>query len=302
MRDPWEVLGVPRGAAPEQVRAAWKALARRFHPDLNPGDPRAAEAFQQVAEAFESISKGEADPGLGRGTRPPDAPPPRRGQDVRVELEVDCWTWLAGGSVSARLEAYFPCRACRGAGRVAGLGPAPCGRCRGSGRVMEHGRPVACVACDGRGVVTGRPCAPCQGQGHELRADTLTFQLPPGRVPSWTVPRLGGPGVSGGPRGDVVVALTCPPPPGTWFDGPDLVTALHLDLLSALRGGSASIDLPFGPVTIVVPPGAAEVVAPIDPHGRSHLRLQVQVALPQLAPDDAEAWAAAALLASRRTP
>jgi molecular chaperone DnaJ len=294
------VLGVPRGAEPEQVRAAWKRLARRFHPDLNPGDARAAAAFREVSAAFEALTKLDVPVGVARGIRPPDAAPPRRGQDVHVELDVDCWTWVVGGPVALRFEAWFACAACSGIGRIAaGMGPAPCARCRGGGRVTEGGRPVTCVACEGRGVVVGRACAACSGDGRQLRIEDFAIVLPPGRVPEWRIPGLGGPGGSGGPRGDVVITPRADAPEGTWFEGTDLVTSLNLDLMSALRGGSAVIDLPAGPVTVVVPPGAAEVTAALEPTGVARLRLRVHVALPVLGADDAEAWAAAALLAGR---
>ena len=62
MRDPYEVLGVPRGASEEEVTKAYRALAKKYHPDLNPGDEEAARQMSEINEAYDSIRRGGAQP------------------------------------------------------------------------------------------------------------------------------------------------------------------------------------------------------------------------------------------------
>ena len=62
MRDPYEVLGVSRGASDDEIKKAYRAKCKRWHPDLNPNDPTAEEHFKEVQAAYDAITKGEAGP------------------------------------------------------------------------------------------------------------------------------------------------------------------------------------------------------------------------------------------------
>ena len=69
MRDPYEVLGIQRGATDDEIKKAYRAKCKRWHPDLNPNDPTAEEHFKEVQAAYDAITKGETGPQMGsRGT------------------------------------------------------------------------------------------------------------------------------------------------------------------------------------------------------------------------------------------
>ena len=65
MRDPYEVLGIQRGASDEEIKKAYRAKCKRWHPDLNPNDPTAEEHFKEVQAAYDAITKGETGPQMG---------------------------------------------------------------------------------------------------------------------------------------------------------------------------------------------------------------------------------------------
>ena len=67
MRDPYEVLGVQRGASDDEIKKAYRAKCKRWHPDLNPNDPTAEEHFKEVQAAYDAITKGETGPQMGGG-------------------------------------------------------------------------------------------------------------------------------------------------------------------------------------------------------------------------------------------
>ncbi len=68
MRDPYEVLGIQRGASDEEIKKAYRAKCKRWHPDLNPNDPTAEEHFKEVQAAYDAITKGETGPQMGGPT------------------------------------------------------------------------------------------------------------------------------------------------------------------------------------------------------------------------------------------
>ena len=85
MRDPYEVLGVQRGASDDEIKKAYRAKCKRWHPDLNPNDPTAEEHFKEVQAAYDAITKGDAGPqmvltlaAISRPGPAPPAPTPRR--------------------------------------------------------------------------------------------------------------------------------------------------------------------------------------------------------------------------------
>ena len=67
MRDPYEVLGIQRGASEDEIKKAYRAKCKRWHPDLNPNDPTAEEHFKEVQAAYDAITKGETGPQMGGG-------------------------------------------------------------------------------------------------------------------------------------------------------------------------------------------------------------------------------------------
>jgi molecular chaperone DnaJ len=196
--DLYELLGVRKNASVADLRRAFQKRARSLHPDLNPGDPVAAERFREVARAFEILSDPQRRGAYDRGepSAPPAAPVPEagfegfdfsaqvgvesvhfrdlfdaarpgrtareaaRGEDLEQATRVSFEESLKGTSRRVHLGRFEPCETCGGSGEVA-YGPVPCPRCRGTGHVRGS-----------RGhMIFSRRCADCEGSGRLQRRD-----------------------------------------------------------------------------------------------------------------------------------
>lgn len=218
-RDYYEVLGVTRSATEVEVTKAYRGLAKKYHPDQNPGDESVVARYHEVTEAYEvlrdpqrrqvydrygheGLSQGAAGgvdlsgfvgdlieglDGLfgGGGGRRRSTRGPRRGADIEDVLDVDLLEAATGvkKTISLRFEAN--CKTCSGTGAKPGTQTTPCRRCKGSGAeyVSAGGLfsfPQACRGCGGRGIVIPDPCMTCRGVGRVESREQVTLDLPPG--------------------------------------------------------------------------------------------------------------------------
>jgi molecular chaperone DnaJ len=234
--DYYSVLGVSRDATPDEVKKAFRRLARETHPDANPGDAEAEHRFREIAEAYEVLSdpqkrarydRGETFGGqdlfsqfggledilqqffggggfggfggFGGVTRGPD-----RGQDVAVRLDLDLDEAAFGLEREVSFTAPIRCATCDGSGAEPGHDPVTCSTCNGQGRVQAARQTLLgtmmtvtdCPDCSGAGKRIDHPCVTCSGQGRHRGERTLTVEVPPG-VGTGTRLRLTGKGGSG---------------------------------------------------------------------------------------------------------
>lgn len=237
-RDYYEVLGIARGASGEDVKAAFRKLAKQFHPDRNPGDHSAEQKFKEINEAYDVLKDDDKraaydrfghaafeGPGAGPGGRGFGTdfsssfadvfddlfgefmggrrPSRTRGADIRSNLEITLEEAFAGKQVTIRVPGTIACEACAGSGAEPGTKPITCPTCSGNGRVRAQQGfftvERTCISCQGQGRIVKSPCRVCSGLGRQVKERQLAVNIPAG-VEDGTRIRLAGEG-EGGMRG-----------------------------------------------------------------------------------------------------
>jgi molecular chaperone DnaJ len=185
----------------------------------------------------------------------------QRGADLRYNLEIDLVDVREGLESTIKIPKMRPCGTCQGSGVRPGHQPETCSQCRGSGQmVLQQGffrvsRP--CDVCAGTGEIVRERCSDCRGQGRTEGQQTITVRIPAG-VDDGTRLRLAGEGeagISGGPPGDLYVAISIKPHEFFERDGPDIHCQVPVTMVQAALG--AEIDVPTleGKVKVSVPEG-----------------------------------------------
>lgn len=286
--DHYAVLGVERNASADEVRSAYRKLARQFHPDVN-ADPAASARFKEVAQAYEVLSDpekrqrydmfGESEfgemAGFGiddlfntffGGTRRRERGPVR-GADLRLELELELEEAVAGVDKVVRVPRQETCDRCHGGGAEPGAKTSACATCGGRGEIRQaqqslFGRFVTvatCPRCGGAGKTVDQLCARCRGEGRVHAEREVTVPVPPGIDDGQQI-RIGAEGESGmrgGPPGDLYVLIRLREHSLFRREGDDLVHVLRITPAQAALGDELSVPtIDGGAATVKVPAGA----------------------------------------------
>ncbi len=290
----YEVLEVERTVNDGQLKAAFRKLAMKWHPDRNPGDSSSELRFKEINEAYEVLKDGDkraaydryghaafehgAGPGPGgfgaefgsafsdlfegifgmAGTRARTGR--ERGADLRYNMEISLEEAYLGKTAQVRIPTSVTCEACSGSGAKAGSKPKACPTCGGAGRI-RHAQGFftlerTCPGCQGRGQVIDNPCPSCSGSGRLTRERTLSVNIPPG-VEDGTRIRLTGEGeagVRGGPAGDLYIFLSLGAHPFFQREGADLHCRVPISMVAAALGGEFEVPTIRGENTRVKVP------------------------------------------------
>ena len=294
-RDLYDVLGVPRDASDDDIRKAYRQLARELHPDVS-ADPETEERFKEVAGAYEILSDpekrarydafGTSGPGgqpfadisdifemffgqggfggFGSRRRGPRSRT-RRGEDVGVIVRLSFEEAAFGVRRDVPLERLETCDRCLGNGAEPGTAPVACRTCGGTGEVQSVRRSVfgtlmtasPCATCEGTGQEIPDPCRECKGQGRLRHPATVTVEIPAG-VSDGMELRVAGnghAGVAGGSTGDLFVRLEVEP--ATRFErrGQDLFAVLDVTVPQVALGADVKVAGIDGTETVRIDPG-----------------------------------------------
>jgi molecular chaperone DnaJ len=237
-KDPYTTLGVAKGASDEEIKKAYRKLARRYHPDTNTGDTNAEERFKEVQEAYSILSDPEKrkafdsgggifggaggfDPGSFRGGGNfggfgdilgdifgnrgggPNQQRPQPGRDLETEVHVSFDQAMEGAQVPVSVPLSAPCPTCHGTGARPGTTPSICSLCQGRGVEAESQGLFSisqpCRQCGGTGTEIKDPCPTCEGSGRTRQVKRYRVNIPAG-VRDGSRVRLAGKGEAG-PRG-----------------------------------------------------------------------------------------------------
>lgn len=297
--DYYKTLGVSRSASQADIQQAYRKLARKYHPDLNPDDASAAKKFQEVQKAFEVLNdsqKRENYDRYGEAFEHAGAGGPGGGG----------WTYGTGGEDVDFSQLFGGGGGLGGMGGFAdlfeqlGRGSAQRGRGGRAGRPTARGNDVETeIEIPFQTAVIGGSTGLRLQRGGAI--ESLSVKIPPGIEDGKKI-RLRGqgePGFQGGPSGDLLIKVRVGPHPFFERRGQNLVVRVPLTLGEALAGAKVDVPTPYGPVSLKIPPGTSSgAKLRIREHGvgrsdggRGDLLAEVQLVLPKDADDSDRAWA-----------
>lgn len=282
-RDYYEILGIGRNASEDEIKAAFRRLARQYHPDVNK-DPDAEEKFKEINEAYGVLSDAEkrtrydrfGKEGLGNmgggfhdytvdfgdifeelfgglgfsGRRSRRSP--RRGRDLQMQVTLSFEEAVFGVEKNIEFDREETCSRCSGSGAEPGTSPVKCPACNGQGEVRQLrqtflGQMVQtaiCPTCNGRGETIARPCKTCHGGGLERKTVKKKVQIPAG-VDAGTQIRLSGEGGPGTYGGpNGSLFLVLDVKPHQFFKRRENDIILNLDINIAQAALGAEVEIP----------------------------------------------------------
>jgi curved DNA-binding protein len=253
-KDYYQTLGVDRGATQDEIKRAYRKLARQYHPDISK-EPDAEQRFKEVGEAYEVLKDPEkraAYDQIGKGFQ--------AGQEFRPPPDWDAGFEFSGGFQGGEGEAFSDFfETLFGRGRRARRG--------GGGFRMRGGDHHAKVLIDledayegaTRSITLGTP--EVTGDGHvRTREHTLNVRVPKGVHQGQHI-RLegqGGPGLGGGPPGDLFLEVAFRPHPFYHVDGRDVYLDLPVAPWEAALGAKVTVPTPSGRVELTIPAGSRQ--------------------------------------------
>ncbi len=295
MADYYETLGVSRDAGADDIKRAFRRLARESHPDSNPGDPTAEERFRTIAEAYEVLSDPPRRAAYDRGDRIDlnglfssfagvedllsrffggglggfgggMSTEPAQGRDVGVRVSITLAAAATGVDREVSFRGPTTCPICSGSGSAPGVDLVTCDRCAGQGAVRMTRQTVlgaalsivVCDRCRGRGKLVVEACAHCKGRGAVDQETTVAVHLPAG-IEDGSRLRVSGRGSAGeaGSRpGDLYVEVRVEVDPRFERHGADLVHRVKVGIAAAALGIDITVPTVDGDgVTVPIPAG-----------------------------------------------
>lgn len=316
-KDFYAILGVDNNATEKDIKKAYRKLARKYHPDVNPNDAAAEARFKEMNEAYEVISdpekrkkydqygdnwqhadqfaqSGQPGPGWGGGARGT--------YTSGMSGDAGRFSHGQGGMDFENIfEGLF-------SGRRGTRGQAARGPMRGSDlehpvevtleealtgttRILQTQGEAQCPTCKGTRLVNGKACPTCGGAGIVIQPRRLEVKIPAGVTEGSRIRMAGegSPGVNGGPKGDLYLVVSLALHPRFERKGDDLFTDVSVPLTMAVLGGEVEVQTPKGKLALKIPAETqngrvfklgGQGVPRLTGTGRGDLLARIQVLLP----------------------
>jgi molecular chaperone DnaJ len=295
VKDPYAVLGVSRDASQDEIRSAYRKLARQYHPDVNPDNPDAEEKFKEASQAYAVLSDEEKRARYDRTGSMEEVPmgdffqqtdfsdlfeafmggfgvssrasrsAGRNGEDVRADVTVSLMDVLTGVEKPVQYRKLARCSNCEGSGAAPGTQPEVCRTCGGQGMVTRIQdtfigsirTSTTCPACGGAGKTIAEPCPKCKGRALEVADASVAVAVPAGIEDGMTlrVSGRGSDGVGAGVPGDLYVVVHVEEDARFERRGPDLATTLELTYPQLALGDKVRVPGLTGDLEAVVKAG-----------------------------------------------
>ncbi|MDH5505631.1 MAG: molecular chaperone DnaJ [Anaerolineae bacterium] len=294
-RDYYEILGVPRGASGDDLKSAFRRLARQYHPDVSKEDD-AEERFKEINEAYGVLSDDEKRAAydrfghagvngmggmpdfsvdfsdifeelfnFGRGRSRQRSNAPRRGGNLQYNLTLTFEESVFGVEKEIEFSRDEVCSRCSGTRAEPGTATSRCQTCNGAGEVRQARQTLfgsmvqvtTCPTCRGEGETVETLCKTCQGRGLERKKVNKTVSIP-GGVDSGTQIRLSGegqPGSNGGPAGNLYLAIRVTPHKFFKRREDDILLDLDINVAQAALGADIVVPTVDGDAKLSIPAG-----------------------------------------------
>lgn len=293
--DPYSTLGVSRSATPDEIKSAYRKLARQYHPDVNPGNAEAEEKFKEISQAYailgdpekrarydqtgsvdeQSFNGGDFFGGggfgdlfeafFGGGQAPRARGGARDGEDIRAQVIVELIDVLESSEKPVKFRRSARCEVCQGMGTSDGSRPTNCPDCRGTGMVTAVRQTMLgsirtstpCPRCRGEGIVIENPCSNCRGEGVTPKSEELLVTIPAGIEGGQTlrVAGQGSDGVRGGSTGDLYVTVHVAEDKRFIREGRNLATEIEITFAQAALGDSIEVEALTEAIEVTIEPG-----------------------------------------------
>ena len=290
-KDYYDILGIGKKASDDEIKKAFRKLARKYHPDLNPGDKSAEKKFKEINEAYETLKdpkkRAEYDQfgkspyggagaqgfegfrtydfgGFGDifsdlfGTRGRAEAYRAKGPDMVMGLDLSFEEAFTGIAKTISFKREAPCKTCNGSGAESSQ---VCSTCSGRGSTetakgfFRMSQP--CPACNGTGRKVTKVCSSCGGRGTVYKTETVKVKIPPGADTGSRVrlKGMGGAGMGGGPAGDLLIEITVRPHRLFKRKGDDVYLELPITFNEAALGAKIEIPTLEGIANMTLPAG-----------------------------------------------
>ncbi|MBX3119184.1 MAG: molecular chaperone DnaJ [Fimbriimonadaceae bacterium] len=294
MRDPYEVLSVSRDASADEIKSAFRRLAREHHPDVNQGNPESEERFKEIGQAYAVLSDPEKKARYDQFGTAEEIPSGnfqnfgdfadifqmffgnmaggqsqrnvgRDGDDLRADIKLTLQEVITGVTKEVSYRRQAKCGTCGGKGTEGGVEPDVCTNCNGAGMVGRMQQTIfgtvqtsaTCPTCRGAGTIIKKPCNVCRGQGLVVEEAKATVDIPAG-IESGTriqIPGKGSDGTGYGMSGGLYVFIEVEEDERFERHGQDVAMRLNLTFSQAAMGDEISVEGIDSDYDVEVPAG-----------------------------------------------
>jgi len=294
-RDYYEILGVNRNASDTEIKASYRKLAMKYHPDRNPGDAVAEEKFKEASEAYEVLRdpqkrnlydqfghqglEGSGFSGFGGfddifssfgdifedffgfGSGRHSRSRANRGSDLRYDIKLSFMQAAFGAETEINVEKMELCPECEGSACEPGTEPETCRQCGGTGQVSRTQGfftvRTTCPQCRGAGQIISKPCSHCKGVGKKKKVKKVAVKIPAG-VDNGSKLRLigeGEPGMYGGPAGDLYIFIHVEAHEFFERDNMDVICEIPVSFIQAALGDNITVPTLKSEKVLEIPKG-----------------------------------------------